>query len=58
MELLWLVGEEADEDIATPLQLDGESLSPIGWIGFQELPYKESDGTNTVQVGSSVQYSS
>lgn len=31
MELLWLVGEDANEDIAAQLQLDGESLSFVGW---------------------------
>lgn len=31
MELLWLVGEDADEEIPTQFQLDSGSLSLMGW---------------------------
>lgn len=34
MELLWLVSEDANDDIAAQLQLDRESLSFIGWTAI------------------------
>lgn len=36
MELLWFVVEDAAEDMAAQLQLDGEIFSPIGWNGIPE----------------------
>lgn len=32
IELLWLVSEDADEDVVVQLPLDRESLNPIGQI--------------------------
>lgn len=40
MELLWLVGEDANEDIDAVAPVGWESLSPPSGIGFQELLYK------------------
>ena len=56
MELLWLVGEDADGDIAAQLWLVGESLCSIGnRIPETLLLRADSDCSNTVQEGSSVQ---
>ena len=57
MELLWLVGEDADGDIAAQLWLVGESLCSIGRNRIPEtlLLRADSDCSNTVQEGSSVQ---
>lgn len=58
MEPLWLVDEDADDDIAAQLQLDGESLSPTGWNTIPELLYNGwLRWWNSMQAGNSVQAS-
>lgn len=51
IELLWLVGENANGDIGALLQLDGENLSSIGWNAIPGTP--GSFGRSTVQAGRS-----
>ena len=58
MELLQLVGKNANSAIAADLWLDWESLSPIDWNKIPGTPLKGlAPMEETVQVGISVQVS-